>query len=61
VVVNAKAHTFKTLLKRGIWQLNYHQGKRLLNNKINLEKMKTHESKTCLLFTYHLVAIVVMQ
>jgi hypothetical protein len=35
VVVNAKAHTIKALLKCEIWQLNYYQGKRLLNKETN--------------------------
>jgi hypothetical protein len=42
-----------TLLNHGIWQPIYYQEKRLLNKKRIRKKMKTHESKTCLLSAYH--------
>jgi hypothetical protein len=46
------------VLNLGIWQPNYHQGKRLPNKERNKKK---DENKTCLLFAYCHVTTTIMQ
>jgi uncharacterized protein YifN (PemK superfamily) len=48
------------MCNHGIQQTTYYQGKILPNKQKMRKKMKTHESKTCLLFVYCLVAIIVL-
>ncbi len=49
------------LLIRGIWQPNYHQGKRFPNKKRDEKNMKTYEGKACFMFAYHLATLIVLQ
>jgi hypothetical protein len=41
--------------------ITYYQGKMLPNKERNEKKMKTHESKACLLFVYCIAATIVLQ
>jgi len=49
------------LLNHGIWQLSYHQGKRLPNKEKMKNNMKTYESKACFMPTYHHVTTTILQ
>jgi hypothetical protein len=49
------------MCNHGIQQPTYYQGKMLPNKERNEKKMKTHESETCLLSVYRLVATIILQ
>jgi hypothetical protein len=48
------------MLNHGLFQPNYHQGKRLLNKKKELKKQKKHMKIRRLLFAHHLTTTTIL-